>query len=46
MRGRVGICPSSPIALSKLKNMLKVGEFAFFQLAVDKFPRLLQKFYG
>jgi hypothetical protein len=23
---------------------LKVGEFAFFQLAVDKIPRLLQKF--
>jgi hypothetical protein len=25
---------------------LKVGEFAFFQLAVDKIPRLLQKFNG
>jgi hypothetical protein len=23
---------------------LKVGEFAFFQLAVDKIPHLLQKF--
>jgi hypothetical protein len=26
--------------------VLKVGEFAFFQLAVDKIPRLLQKFNG
>jgi hypothetical protein len=25
---------------------LKVGEFAFFQLAVDKIPGLLQKFNG
>jgi hypothetical protein len=25
---------------------IKVGEFAFFQLAVDKIPRLLQKFNG
>jgi hypothetical protein len=25
---------------------LKVGEFAFFQLAVDKILRLLQKFNG
>jgi hypothetical protein len=25
---------------------LKVGEFAFFQLAVDKIPHLLQTFYG
>jgi hypothetical protein len=25
---------------------LKVGEFAFFQLAVEKIPRLLQKFNG
>jgi hypothetical protein len=25
---------------------LKVGEFAFFQLAVDKIPRLLQKLNG
>jgi hypothetical protein len=25
---------------------LKVGEFAFFQSAVDKIPRLLQKFNG
>jgi hypothetical protein len=25
---------------------LKVGEFAFFQLAVDKIRRLLQKFNG
>jgi hypothetical protein len=25
---------------------LRVGEFAFFQLAVDKIPRLLQKFNG
>jgi hypothetical protein len=25
---------------------LKVGEFAFFQLAVDKLRRLLQKFNG
>jgi hypothetical protein len=24
----------------------KVGEFAFFQLAVDKIPRLLHKFNG
>jgi hypothetical protein len=24
----------------------KVGEFAFFQLAVDKIPRLLQNFNG
>jgi hypothetical protein len=26
--------------------VLKVAEFAFFQLAVDKIPRLLQKFNG
>jgi hypothetical protein len=26
--------------------MLKVGEFAFFQLAVDKIPHLLPKFNG
>jgi hypothetical protein len=26
--------------------VLKVGEFAFFQLAVDRIPRLLQKFNG
>jgi hypothetical protein len=26
--------------------MLKVGEFAFFQLAVDRIPRLLLKFNG
>jgi hypothetical protein len=26
--------------------LVKVGEFAFFQLAVDKIPRLLQKFNG
>jgi hypothetical protein len=26
--------------------VLKVGEFAFFQLAVDKIPHLLQKFDG
>jgi hypothetical protein len=25
---------------------LKVGEFAFFQLAVGKIPHLLQKFIG
>jgi hypothetical protein len=25
---------------------LKVGEFAFFQLAIDKILRLLQKFNG
>jgi hypothetical protein len=25
---------------------LNVGEFAFFQLAVDKIPHLLQKFNG
>jgi hypothetical protein len=30
----------------KIFAALKVGEFGFFQLAVDKIPHLLQKFNG
>jgi hypothetical protein len=31
---------------SEIIAVLKVGEFAFFQLVVDKILRLLQKFNG
>jgi hypothetical protein len=40
----------SPCRMSTVNReifaVLKVGEFAFFQLAVDKILRLLQKFFN
>jgi hypothetical protein len=36
----------TPSVNTEIFAMLKVGEFAFFQLAVDKIPCLLQKFNG
>jgi hypothetical protein len=34
------------ITVREIIAALKVGEFAIFQLAVDKIPHLLQKFNG
>jgi hypothetical protein len=43
---RVGIFCGQNTVNREIFAALKVGEFAFFQLAVDKIPRLLQKFNG
>jgi hypothetical protein len=39
-------CLKSDTVNREIFVALKVDEFAFFQLAVDKIPRLLQKFNG